>query len=598
MIFMLLLIGMFHSPLALASTVNVEASIDRNQISLEDEIHLTITVEGSRKATDPSLPPIHDFDVIPSGTTSSFQFINGKMSFKKMYSYVLVPQREGKFTIDKVSVFLDGVEYKSNPLVVVVGPSQEQQQQTLSQPIAPSLGNQNQDTLKPYWITTEVNNPSPYLNEQILFTFRFYIATNVNVGALNLELPDFDGFITEEVVQDNKYYTDIQGQRYIVAESVFALFPTKTGPLSLGSTVLTAEVAEPSQNQRNRRSIFDDPFFGMGRVRMVTKRLRTQSIDIRVKQLPQPEPDNFTRLVGLFNLSTRLSDESIKMGESTTLTIHLQGKGNIKDAQLPDSLPLENFKIYSDKPVSELIKKTTGVEGDKTFKKALVPLHAGTLEIPSFSLTYFNPDTERYAQLTTQPMTVHVSQSEDEKLHLAQSNKTNAQTSSLATMTTEDIATLHTNLQLRKNQPFHFSFVAYGLLFFIAPGLFGIFLLIRRLRHYQVSNSSYFKSRSAAREFQITLTKLKKAELRASSINNAIQTYIGNKYSLYGRALTASDICDILSKNNVGAETISQLRNCIKELDMASYGATLSEDALKQILDQCLITVKAIEQGK
>ena len=77
------------------------------------------------KYKDLEEPSFEGFDVIagPStSTSSSVQFINGKMSQSVNYtiSFVLVASTEGEFTIGEASVKADGKTYKTTPVTVKV----------------------------------------------------------------------------------------------------------------------------------------------------------------------------------------------------------------------------------------------------------------------------------------------------------------------------------------------------------------------------------------------------------------------------------------------------------------------------------------------
>lgn len=560
---------------AFGASVSVTASVDQSKITLEDEIYLTVTVHGSRKATEPVLPSMPAFKVIPSGTTSSIQIINGRLETKKQYSYILIPQEEGDFTINPVSVFLEGREYRSRALNIEIkksgyaapapgfDPFQEdaEEEEPFEEPI--------QKETRPYWITVKVSNSDPYVNEQVLYTFRFY--TRVNVGTATLNLPEFIDFWSEEVVPEKKYYQTIGGRKHVVSEKVVALYPLKSGEIEIPETVLRIEVAE-----NTGRSLFNDPFFNMGRVRTRPKYLRARPIALNVKPLPSGRPDNFTNLVGQFGLSVNLSNPEIKMGESTTMSIELSGMGNIKDAVLPFNPQLSAFKVYDDKPVTDTVRSEKGIQGTKSFKRALVPTQSGEFTIPTLTVSYFNPRTEQYESLESPALSVRVLPSSEETLNpvIASDQPVGTKTTSLIA---EDIATIHTGSEAIRSQRWGFtvkSVVVAGL--FIPPFLFFGTLFFQKRQEHRKEYAALYKSRLAYRNFQKDLHKIQRSRVSDDQALNQlledIREYVGDRCEVFGGALTTVDITAQLEARGVGRDLTARLNQMIHELEYARYG--------------------------
>ena len=59
------------------------------------------------------------------------------------------------------------------------------------------------------------------------------------------------------------------------------------------------------------------------------------------------------------------------------------------------------FKIYDDKPTSNVEATGESVHGSKVFKKALVPTAAGDVRLPGVALTYFDPTAGSYHTCAT-----------------------------------------------------------------------------------------------------------------------------------------------------------------------------------------------------
>ena len=56
---------------ALAEEIRLSATVDKNQLTLEDTVELSLTVHGANNPSVPNLPPLPNFRVRSAGTQSS-----------------------------------------------------------------------------------------------------------------------------------------------------------------------------------------------------------------------------------------------------------------------------------------------------------------------------------------------------------------------------------------------------------------------------------------------------------------------------------------------------------------------------------------------
>lgn len=563
----------FHS--AEAADIQITAGVDRAEVTLEDEIRLTITVEGRTKATEPLLPSIPAFKIVQFGSTSSIQLYNGSLSFKKQFAYILVPQEEGSFTLEPATVFAGGQEYKSNAITITVKAAG-----AITHPVVPvqpfdSHGPdqnqpvQNPDASTPYWISAKINKKNPYVHEQILYTFQFY--TRVNVGAATLTLPEFRDFWSEEVVPEKKYTTEISGTRYVVSEKVIALYPLKSGNLTIDKTELRVEVPDDRFS-----GFFNDSFFSMNAGQTRPKNLGAKAIQIEVRALPGEIPANYTNLVGKFDLVTHLSHQEIKMGDSATLEIRITGRGNIKDAILPQELEIPNFKIYEDKPVTDTQRTDAGIEGTKVFKRALVPSGPGSYELPPLVLTYFDPEDGAFKSLASTSLLLAVKPSGDESSNLVATDLDDKKNKNRDHPGDEGIAPIHlqvgengATLQLLASPKIYFLFLL------IFPVVYLLVFVWWKKRQHRLRNLSYFSSQEA---YKIFLSKLRRQPDRGDTIFEAIKIFMGSRTGLYGRALTIADIVHLLKDRKVDKLLIDRLEKLMRAMEAEQYGGVKGAD--------------------
>ena len=158
-------------------------------------------------------------------------FINGKMSTSVEYSYTLV--EKGRALSDPaISVAIEGSRYQSSPLVLnVVKTSQAAQ-------------GDSQDL----FIDTKLSSETPYVGQRIVYTWRFY--RSVRLADANVELPDFEDFIVEELGDQREFNTTLNGKSYVVTELLRALTPQEAGPIELPGSSLNADVVVSRSGRR------------------------------------------------------------------------------------------------------------------------------------------------------------------------------------------------------------------------------------------------------------------------------------------------------------------------------------------------------------
>src|SRR5210317_2172961 len=98
----------------LFAQVSFNTTVSKNELGINERLRVEFTINQDGDNFSP--PSLEGFRVI-SGLNQSVSnmFINGKRSYSKTYSYVLVPLKKGTLTIGQASVEVDGEIYKTTP---------------------------------------------------------------------------------------------------------------------------------------------------------------------------------------------------------------------------------------------------------------------------------------------------------------------------------------------------------------------------------------------------------------------------------------------------------------------------------------------------
>jgi len=375
---------------------DVTAHVDKLKISIEDSIYLKVVVNGGKADLD--LSTIRDFKVISRGSSSSYNYINSQSQRKAIYQYVLIPLKKGTLKIPSIKVVLDGETAFTKQIDIQVS------DQVLSPNGAKSL-----------FAIAEVVKPRLFTGEQTVFSFKFF--TSKRLSGLGFEKPPgFSGFSSKPFAKEKNYSQNINGVLYHVTQVDYLIIPEKPGVFHIDPIVLIARVVVESKQNSPFDSFFNDSFFSTNSTKPV--RVTSNPVKITVDNIPPYQGDvMFSGLVGRFNIESELEPASLKVGESSTLSVKISGVGNIMDASLPQmDLDQGSFKVYDDNPIESISLTQNGYDGSKIFKKAIVPVKPGKFLINPVSLVYFDVDKKEYKQISTPKFSINVSASQEMNL--------------------------------------------------------------------------------------------------------------------------------------------------------------------------------------
>ena len=313
-------------PCLSSARISVNLKLDRREATPMDSIRMTINLSGSRKSSsNPVIKGLESFSVTSGGTSSRVEIINGKINSGVDYTYFLQPREPGTYTIGPAEVTVKGKIYLSNTEILrVIKPK-------------PSAG----EGRGPIFLTASLSSPQAYLEEQIVYSLKLYRL--VKVSDVSLGLPKIDHITFKQLGNPLEYRSIHNDQSYQVLEVRYALIPSREGVYAIDPATMNMTAFQP--RGRSSRGMFDDPFFSFSSGRPIT--LSSDPLELTVIPLPKKgSPDNFSGLVGTFQMDFQLAPSEIKAGESATLTVILKGRGNVSrmpDLKLPE---MNRIKFY------------------------------------------------------------------------------------------------------------------------------------------------------------------------------------------------------------------------------------------------------------
>ena len=603
----ILLLFLFTAWICYAQDISISANVDKQEITLDDQITLNIVVSGSvSNIPQPTIPSLDGFTAYSSGRSQNISIINNQITSSVSFNYILVPNDVGEYTLGPFSIDYKGSTYSADAINIKVLPRSAQSQ-------APSYAapdyREGQGTRdkgqegKELFIETYVDKLRAYVNEQITLTFAFYQAVNL------FENPVYNpasttGFWTEDMPPQKKYYKAINGINYLVTEIKTALFATSPGEFTIGSARLEASVED--LERFSSRSPFDifgkDPFSMFRRGKPII--LTTDPINVEILALPEEgKPLNFKGDVGSFDISGTIDKDIVEENQPVTLRIAIKGKGNIKTISSPIIPEPSDVKFYDSGSSENISKEDYVVHGEKIFEKMIIPKSEGKFTIGPIEYSYFDPVLKRYVERRIQPMTINATVSEEEPPA--------AMPLSIPGLSKEEIRLLKKDICYIKTHPINFrkrdSFFYKNKAFYlinILPLAFLIFLYIYELHRERLrTDIGYARSRRARGAASKRLKKARQIMLKDhvkefyAEIYKAVIEYVADKLNIPHPSITKDLLEEKLKSKGVSEPVIAEIKELFDICDMARFASVrFTKEDMHKTIEQAIDIIAELER--
>jgi hypothetical protein len=387
---------------AAQAAFTVRSEVDARRVGVEDQLQLTITLEGSGAPDDVPLPALVNLEVVGGPYQSSqISIVNGRMSQSRTLTYVLQPKAVGKAEVG--AVVLGDQSAPAIAVEVVAGRLREPAPRRpdpfamdpfAMDPFEEMLGRRRGRAAAPKLLMEAAASRTRLrVGEPLVVTY--WLLTQASVADLQFkEAPQFSGFWVEELerpqVGPQGEAATVEGEtyrRFPVLRKL--LFPTKAGTLTIPGATFRIGLA--------RQGFFD----AGGVVERATKPL-TVTVE------PLPDAPGFSGAVGRFKASASLDRDSVPLGEAVTLRFRVEGTGNLKWIERGPEVALSGARVFPPQAKSDLRTTPEGIAGSRTWEFVVVPETSGTVEVPALTFAYFDPAAGRIVTAETAPLALQV----------------------------------------------------------------------------------------------------------------------------------------------------------------------------------------------
>lgn len=353
----------------------VSAQLSQNQVSLGDTFNLIINQDTSTSTGIPDLTPLQkDFSIVGTEQSMKYSLINGVAQSQRQWTVILLPKKSGPLQIPALTI---GNE-KTQPLSIEVGGSPNAQPDQMPGTM-PDSGMQ---------LLTTVSTDKPYINQQVIYTVRLYNSRRLLDA--DYQPPEVKDALLFPLGEVRRYQVIKDNQAYEVEEQQYAIFPQKSGQLTIKSPVFTGLVYAA-----------------------VPKRVKATDKDIQLEIKPIPASYQGKDWLPAYDLgltdSYENTNQKIEQGSTLTRTIKITAVGS--PAQLLPELDFPSSKAlstYPEKPEDHTSLQADNLQGTRIIKVTYLLNQSGKIMIPELRIPWFNLKTGKQAYAVLPPRTLDV----------------------------------------------------------------------------------------------------------------------------------------------------------------------------------------------
>jgi BatD DUF11 like domain len=582
--------------------VNFSAQASTKDMGKTDYVEVQFIVENAKQIQNLEPPDFPDFNIVQGPNQSSgMSIVNGAMTQYRGLSYVLQPKKTGTLTIKSASATIDGQIMHTTPIQIAVhnqssgqgnnsppgfnplpDPSWPRAQPPVDMDELVKPGENVADKIKKnFLIKVEVSKTDCYLGEPIVATYKLY--ARLRSDSRVTRHPSLNGFSVYDMIDpadDRVSVEKLNGKNY----SVHIIRKTQLIPLQAGDVVL-----DPVELDNNIYFIKADanteksPGQGLGGLldRLFEPEvsgtpftqhivLESKPVTIHVKPLPEAgKPADYNGAVGKYSIQASINTNSVDTGDAAILTVTVKGSGNLPVINAPSVLWPAGMESYDVSSKENIDKATAPLGGSKTFSYSFICTFTGQYELPPVKLSYFDPASQLYKTVESNPLHITANPSKKKKI-----------TSPAIVMNKKAVKNPMTSVRIAV----------------------GIFLLVL------VSLFTYFQNKKKNRERAERARKAELEKLKAipvktdplqesrdlmmagdfgkfyASVNRAIWKSVSDKLQLPSSELNKLNIASGLRTRGWSDEEIIQLKNVLNECEMKLYTPEFSTTDMQRVL--------------
>ena len=576
--------------------------ICKKQVVVGEQFQVSYELTG--EGTNFEAPNFNNFEIVGgpfSSSSSSVQIINGSVtkSTTHTYSFYLRAIKEGTFTIPAATITIDKKKIKSNTEEIKVVKDTRVMSGDGS---APNNNTNTQDV----FLEASPNKKTAYIGEQITLKYKIYYTIPITQLSIS-KAPSYSGFWMKDVTDNNGTLQQSSivrnGIEYHVATiQEIVLIPQKAGTLTIDPLDISCIAQIRQENRQSRGYDPFDNFFGdiMGSsYTNVKKEIKSQPIDIEVKQLPaKDKPSSYKGAVGQFTFTSSIDKTEMKSNDAFTVTYSVSGNGNIELLEMPKPVFPHDFEVYDPKITTNTKNNSYGISGTKKVEYIVIPRVSGDFTIKGAEFSYFDPNKNSYVTLNSDQYEIHVERSANE----GNSGIIYSGGQEAIKVVGSDINHIMMIGKLQKNGTLLFGSPLYILIIILMVVIFvtGLVLYkrINKFNQNQVLVRNKKATKIAKKRLQnaFNYLKIKDSAHFYEELSQALWGYISDKLNISRSQLSMDTVKEMMTGKNVSEDIINQFIELLNNCEFARFAPGDPEKKMEELYDKGVEVITKAEK--
>ncbi len=379
-----------------STATSVTALLQNRKIAIGERGIFAIRVNNGTLEQIPKEIKAEGLSVIYDGQNTNLSIVNNSAgqnirTNQTLYYYRVNAKTEGTFTIPSLTLNVRNKPYITQAVELLA--------------FKRKAGDLTLDATKPYFLRLTSPKTTLYVNEIVPLELTVFVRGRNSIEDIdppnlkneNMIIKPFQRNLTQQNLKIDEY-------EFSVVKIRGSIFPIQPGEHILPSASLNCRFIDRSSRAGGGfRSFFAN---------LQTRTLQSNSLAFDVKPLPKEgKPATFSGAVGNFDMEIEVTPRKLQIGDPISVDISVTGIGNFDRLAAPTFLSKDpkKWRTYEARKIFDPNAKSDGVVSGKcNFTQIVIPL-SETSELPSFEISYFNPETEQYETRQTLPIPLEIS---------------------------------------------------------------------------------------------------------------------------------------------------------------------------------------------
>lgn len=354
-----------------------ELVVDSRSVQTNDTVTITVSLEGSFASIQEPHVPLQNLRFLGEPSVSSeFAFINGDVSRRKTFRFVVRPIAPGRAQVGPVVLTSDDGQRDT---LAAIALNVEPDRVSASNDAEAVLRDLLAQRRAPMFVVAEVQKNSAFIGEPIAVTWYLYNAAAIQEWQI-VSVPNLAEFWLEELPRGDQaervYLGDIMVQRLPIRRAI--LFPLRSGTIRVEGMTVSASIMQ--RTSAGPFSMFEGS--------IVETTFTSAPFDVAIKPLP---PGPAIDAVG--DLTLKCEPARQRNAGPVVLRATLEGVGNLRataaprfEGKIAGTVQVENGPVTVNRDDANITMA-------RRWEFLIFPSSPGPLEIPPLAMRVFVPST-------------------------------------------------------------------------------------------------------------------------------------------------------------------------------------------------------------